>query len=200
MNWISLQEILVVIRILLHQTIRIIPIVMISIILILTEKKLIQNLYLEPKCPYKYQKNMKVFRNLTEQQKQALLKFPAYISLLASTGSKMDEAERMVAIKFAHTKAFSCQPLLSEFCRESEIVFADNLTQLEAVLPKNKNERDVAIRIELLKLEMILLKLGKEYGSIMHQSMKTFKEHVLKAHHSVIEDFLFPISIPGLSD
>ncbi|MCX6219381.1 MAG: hypothetical protein NTZ69_00135 [Bacteroidia bacterium] len=143
---------------------------------------------------------MKVFRNLTNQQVQALLKFPAYISLLASTGSKMDEAERKVAIKLAHTKAFSCQPLLAEFCRESEIVFADNLTQLEAVLPKNKNERDVAIRIELLKLEMILLKLGKEYGSVMHQSMKTFKEHVLKAHHSVIEDFLFPITIPGLSD
>jgi hypothetical protein len=143
---------------------------------------------------------MKIFRNLTNQEKQALLKFPAYISLLASTGSKMDEEERMIAIKFAHTKAFSCQPLLAEFCRESDTVFADNLTQLEAVLPKNKNERDVAIRIELLKLEMILLKLGNEYGSVMHQSMKTFKEHVLKAHHSVIEDFLFPITIPGLSD
>jgi hypothetical protein len=143
---------------------------------------------------------MKVFRNLTDLQKQELLKFPVYISLLASTGSQMDEAERMVAIKLAHTKAFSCQPLLAEFCRESEIVFADNLTQLEAVLPINKKERDAAIRKELLNLETILLKLGKEYVSVMHQSMKTFKEHVLKAHHSVIEDFLFPISIPGLSD
>jgi len=143
---------------------------------------------------------MKVFRNLTEQQKQALLKFPAYVSLLASTGSKMDEAEKMVAIKFAHTKAFSCQPLLAEFCRESEIVFEDNLSQLDAVLPKDKKDRDAAIRKELLNLETILLKLGKEYASVMHQSMKTFKEHVLKAHHSVIEDFILPISIPGLTD
>ena len=143
---------------------------------------------------------MKVFRNLTEQQKQALLKFPAYVSLLASTGSKMDEAEKMVAIKFAHTKAFSCQPLLAEFCRESEIVFEDNLSQLDAVLPKDKKDRDAAIRKELLNLEMILLKLGKVYVSVMHQSMKTFKEHVLKAHHSVIEDFILPISIPGLTD
>lgn len=143
---------------------------------------------------------MKVFRNLTEQQKQALLKFPVYVSLLAATDGKMDETERMAAIKFAHTKAFSCQPLLSEFCRESEIVFEDNLLQLEAVLPKDKKSRNAAIRRELLNLETILLKLGKEYVLVMHQSLKTFEEHVLKAHHSVIEDFLLPISIPGLSD
>lgn len=143
---------------------------------------------------------MKVFINLTEQQKQALLKFPVYVSLLAAADGKMDEAERMVAIKFAHTKAFSCQPLLAEFCRESEIVFEDNLIQLEAVLPKDKKSRDAAIRKELLNLETILLKLGKEYVLVMHQSMKTFKDHVLKAHHSVIEDFILPIAIPGLTD
>ena len=96
---------------------------------------------------------MKVFSNLTEQQKRALLKFPVYVSLLAATDGKMDEAERMVAIKFSHTKAFSCQPLLAEFCRESEIVFEDNLTKLEAVLPKDKKNRDAAIRKDLLNLK-----------------------------------------------
>jgi len=143
---------------------------------------------------------MKAFSDLTEQQKQALLKFPIYISLLATTDDKMDEEERMVAIKFAHTKAFSCQPLLTEFCQESEKVFEKNLVEIVALLPKDKASRDAAIKHELLKLETILVKLGKVYTLVMHQSMKTFKEHVSKAHHSVIEDFILPISIPGLTD
>jgi len=30
--------------------------------------------------------------------------------------------------------------------------------------------------------------------------MKSFKEHVSEAHHNVLEDFLFPIPIKGLTD
>ena len=144
--------------------------------------------------------DMKEFKNLTVQQKQDLLKYPVYISLLAATDSKLDEAERMVAIKFAHTKAFSCRPLLADFCRESDLAFQNNLAQIEFLLPKDKNGREAAIQKELSNLETILSRLGKEYGAAMHHSLKTFREHVLKAHHSVIEDFILPISIPGLTE
>ena len=91
--------------------------------------------------PHIYQKNMKAFSDLTEKQKQALLKFPIYISLLAATDDKMDEEERMVAIKFAHTKAFSCQPLLTEFCQESEKVFEKNLVEIVARSTKRQSEQ-----------------------------------------------------------
>jgi len=143
---------------------------------------------------------MKEFKDLTLKQKQDLLKFPAYISLLASSDAVMDETERLVAINLAHTKAFSCQPLLEDYCKESEIIFEENLKQLEASLPKDKESRDVAIRKEMAILEKTLARLGKEYVSAMHHSLKSFKEHVLKAHHSVIIDFLIPIPVPGLTD
>ena len=140
------------------------------------------------------------FDDLTLLQKQALIKFPAYMSFLATTDSKLDEAEKMVAIKFAHTKAFSCHPILAEFYRESESAFETNLRQIENLLPEDKKTRDLMIRKELLILEKILQKLGHEYVTAMHHSMKTFKSHVSKAHHSVIEDFILPIPIPGLTD
>jgi len=52
--------------------------------------------------------------------------------------------------------------------------------------------------MELLKLEKIVRRLGKEYSSTMHHSMKSFTEHVSKAHHNVLLDFIIPVSIPGL--
>jgi hypothetical protein len=43
------------------------------------------------------------------------------------------------------------------------------------------------------------MEFGEEYTLAMHRSLKTFKEHVSNAHHSVIEDFVLPLSIPGLN-
>lgn len=144
---------------------------------------------------------MKQFKNLSELEKTALLKFPAFISLLAANiDDKLDDADKKSAIKFAHIKTFSCDPLLTEFYREADKVFENNIEQLDKDLPKERESREEAIKKELLNLDKILLKLGKQYALVMHRSMKSFKEHVSKAHHNVLVDFLFPLPIPGLTD
>jgi anaerobic ribonucleoside-triphosphate reductase len=141
------------------------------------------------------------FKNLSVLENERLLKFPAYISMLAANcDDKLDEAEKKAAIKFAHTKTFSCDPLLAEFYKKADEVFEINIEQLDKDLPKGIIKRETAIKMELLKLEKIVLKLGKEYSSTMHRSMKSFTEHVSKAHHNVLVDFIFPIPIPGLSE
>jgi hypothetical protein len=43
-------------------------------------------------------------------------------------------------------------------------------------------------------------KLDEKYTSTMRHSMKSFTEHVSKAHHNVLVDFILPLSIPGLTD
>lgn len=48
-------------------------------------------------------------------------------------------------------------------------------------------------------IEKVVLKLGKEYAAVMHRNMKSFKEHVSKAHHNVFIDFIFPMPIEGLT-
>ncbi len=144
---------------------------------------------------------MNPFDSLTAPETEAFLKFPVYISLLAANGDLgMDDTAKSSAIKFAHIKTFSCPPLLVNFYKEADNAFENNIKQLDNDLPKERDRREAAIRQELLILENILLKLGKTYISVMHKSMGSFKEHVSKAHHNVLVDFIFPVPIPGLTD
>jgi len=144
---------------------------------------------------------MKYFKNLLLEEQEALLKFPAYISLLAANSDgKLDKAEKKSAVKFAHIKTFSCDPMLTEFYKEADQHFESTIEQLDKDLPKGKNNREVAIKKELLHLEKVVKKMGKDYVSVMHRSMKSFKDHVSKAHHNVLVDFIFPMPIKGLSD
>ncbi len=139
-------------------------------------------------------------KNISESENEALLKFPVYISLLAANSdSKLDEAEKKSAIKFSHIKTYSCDPLLISFYKKADKVFEKNMLQLDKDLPEKNEERVAAIKKELLGLEKIVLKLGKEYTTVMHRSMKSFKEHVSKAHNNVFMDFLFPMPIKGLT-
>ena len=144
---------------------------------------------------------MKLFKNLTIQENKALLKFPVYITYLAaSSDDKLDETERKSAIKFAHTKTFSCDTVLADFYKEADKVFETNIEQLDRDLPNEKESRISYIKNELSKLDKIILKLGDEYSATMHLSMNLFKEHVSKAHHNVLVDFIFPLPMPGLSE
>ena len=143
---------------------------------------------------------MKSFKNISDSEYEALLKFPIYISLLAATSdSKLDEAEKQSAVKFSHIKTYSCDPLLTSFYEEADKVFEKNMLHLDKYLPLKKEERVAVIKKELLYLEKIVLKLGNEYTTVMHRSMKSFKEHVSKAHNNVFMDFLFPMPIEGLT-
>ncbi|MBC7628744.1 hypothetical protein [Ferruginibacter sp.] len=143
---------------------------------------------------------MNWIKNISETENEALLKFPVYVSLLAALkDSKLDEAEKKSAIKFSHIKTYSCDPLLTSFYEAADKVFEKNMLQLDKDLPVKNEERVTAIKKELSNLEKIVLKLGKDYTTVMHRSMKSFKEHVSKAHDNVLVDFIFPMPIKGLT-
>lgn len=144
---------------------------------------------------------MNPFDKLSAQENKELLTFPAYISMLAACrNDKLDEAEKKSAIKFAHTKTFTCDPLLSEFYKEADSVFESTIDELDKNLPKEAMSRETAIKKELANLENIASKLGAEYAKVIHRSMESFTKHVSKAHHNVLEDFIFPIPISGLTN
>lgn len=141
------------------------------------------------------------FKNISEKDNRALLKFPAYISLLAAdSDGRLDESERKAAAKFSHIKTFSSNPLLTDFYAEADKHFEKDIEELDKGLPEGRDKREKAIRGELAELEKIVAKLGEEYVSIMHRSMDSFKEHVTKSNRNVLVDFIFPMPIEGLSD
>ncbi|MEO8949236.1 MAG: hypothetical protein ABI308_12555 [Mucilaginibacter sp.] len=144
---------------------------------------------------------MDTYKELTEEDEKALLKFPVYISLLAAnTNGETDDVEKNTAIDFDHTKTYTANPLLLGFYERADHVFQSNFQQIDNELPKGRLQRDVAIKAELRRIKELLKKFSPAYANAMHQSMKSFKEHVSEAHHNVLEDFLFPIPIKGLTD
>ena len=138
---------------------------------------------------------------LIPQEKEMLLNAPAYVSLLAANAhGGMDETEKKIAIETSHIKTFSCHPMLREFYHEVEKIFSINIEQLDNQLPKGKAGREAAIKKELAKLEPIFLKLGQEYAATLHRSFITYTEHVSQAHKNLLESFIFPLYIKGLTD
>ena len=89
--------------------------------------------------------------------------------------------------------------MLTEFYAEADKQFKKNIEELNKSLPEEGDQREKTIKSKLAILEKIVVKLGKEYVSVMHRSMETFKNHVSKVHHSVLVDFIFPMPIKGLT-
>lgn len=144
---------------------------------------------------------MKHYKDLSEKEKNHLLKFPAYISLLASTADDgIDEEEKRMAINLTHIKTFSCDPLLSDFYKEAENIFEKTVISLNDELPHAKKERTAAICLELEKLEPLLKKLDPEYASVLRNSMESYKHYISRAHRNILEYFIFPMPINGLTD
>lgn len=151
--------------------------------------------------PNRNYSSMELFNNLSLEEQQTLLKFPAYITILASNADgKVDDAEKDAAIDLTHIRSYKSDAKLSSFYKEVEKVFEKNMEELISHLPENKEEKEAAIVSELKKIEAILLKLGYSYTKSMHESMRTFKEHVSNAHNNVLQGFIFPIPIKGITE
>ena len=144
---------------------------------------------------------MNLFQNLSNEEETALLKFPVYVSLLAANAEGgLDKAERKSALQFSHIKTYSCHPSLKAFYKIADGEFEHNLLELDAQLPKDKEPRLDAIKTALARIEKIIQKLDKDSAMRMHNTTSTFKDHVSRAHHNVLEDFIFPLPIKGTNE
>jgi hypothetical protein len=129
-----------------------------------------------------------------------LIRYPAYISLLASTAEKnLDAQEMRTALRLAHVKTFAGDPLVADFYREVDKKFKDVLAILDNELPTDKMQRDAIMRIEMHKLDGIIQKFSPDYADAFMHSLRIYKQQVLKAHQNVLEYFLIPVPIKSLT-
>ncbi|SCY41378.1 hypothetical protein [Flavobacterium caeni] len=144
---------------------------------------------------------MELYANLTHEQREKLQQFPAFISLLAANADgQLDDQEKQKAIDLAHIKDYdNKEPLLARYYQDVRENFAQQLDRLDALLPRDKKQREEAIKYQLTEIETILGVLGSAYAQAMRRSMQSFKEYVSNAHDHVLEHFLFPLPIKGIT-
>lgn len=144
---------------------------------------------------------MSIFQTISEEEKRSLLNYPVYITLLAANkDGLLDDEEKKAAVNLYHSKNVVSEPLLKEFYCEQDEIFEKRLLEIDASLPEERHERELIIQKELIDLSKILAKIDEKYVQVLQQNMEAFKDHVSKAHRSVLVNLIFPIPIAGLSD
>jgi hypothetical protein len=152
----------------------------------------------------KFQLNEKViidaFKQLSEIDREYLYKAPVFVSVLAaSTNNRINKKQKADALKLARLKTFTARPELIFFYKIVEKNFKDGFEELEKQYkPFNKQKREALIK-ELEKVDVVISKLDKRIAEILHKSLNEYAHHIKKAGIGILDDFVFPLPIKGLT-
>lgn len=144
---------------------------------------------------------MKHFKKLTKDEIELLLKAPVLVSVLAaSRDHKISNEEKADAIKLAHLKTFTADPLLLSYYKEVENNFKHYFEMIvKKYAPFNDVKRE-ELKKEINILNTVIIKLNKKIAKTLHNSLSRYAEHVKKSERSFLGNFIFPIPILGLTD
>ncbi len=139
--------------------------------------------------------------NLTPDERALLLKAPALVSVAATgAATTLSEARKADALHLAHLKTFSADPRLRPYYQEAERRFAENLEQALQQYSPYTEENRAALNRQILEVNALLGKLEPGYGLALHHSLSSYATHVKKADRNILENFIFPLPVPGLND
>ncbi|MEO6883357.1 MAG: hypothetical protein ABI199_04945 [Bacteroidia bacterium] len=141
------------------------------------------------------------FEKLTASEQELLLNATVFVSLLAaSSDHEVFEEEKADAIKLAHLRTFTSDPVLHEYYVEVDKHFTRNFEAFDKKLPKGNDEREKILREKLTQVNGLLLKLGPDYAEVFHRSLDSYARHVAKSHRNALEFFFIPLNINGITD
>lgn len=140
------------------------------------------------------------FKDLTEEEKEILLKAPVLVSVFAaSINHHISNAAKTDAIRLAHLKTFTAVPLLRPYYKEVEKNFRnyfESTTKQFAPFDQGKIE---LLKNELNKINIVISKLDNEFGQTLRASLTKYADHVKKSEHLFVESFFFPFLINGFT-
>ncbi len=141
------------------------------------------------------------FEKLSLEETNLLLKAPALISVFASLQvNEINAVRKADAIKLAHLKTFTANPVLIPYYIEVEKNFTE---QFEAIVKQYIPlgvEKKEALKNEIENVHPVFEKLDKEYARVLRLSLNKFANHVQHADRNVFEYFIFPYPVPSLTD
>jgi len=143
---------------------------------------------------------IKQFEKLTPEERELLYRAPVLVSVLASCSfNEVNKSQKADAIKLAHLKTFTANPLLIPYYAEVDKNFKEQFeAAIKKYFPFDEAKRS-ALKKEIDKVNRVIKKLDKEYAQTLHKSLDRYAKHVKKAAHSIFQDFIFPVPIAGLS-
>lgn len=140
------------------------------------------------------------FEKLTRDEANLLMRAPALVSVLAaSISNKISIKDKADAIKLAHLKTFTADPLLIKYYEEVEHNFIATFEEIERKYEPFDDTKRAALKKEIQTVNQVISKLDREFALALQLSLTRYAEHVRKAEHSVLEDFIFPFILPGLT-
>jgi NADH dehydrogenase/NADH:ubiquinone oxidoreductase subunit G len=144
---------------------------------------------------------IKEFEKLTASEQDVLLKAPAIVSLLAASATgQINEWEKTDAIKLAHLKTYSANPLLIPYYKEAEKVFERNFEAMAKKYAPFDEPKRAMMQDEIEDVNDVIAKLDDAFAIALHTSLAGYAEHVKKAYKGLVVNFLFPFPIPGLTE
>jgi SPX domain protein involved in polyphosphate accumulation len=140
------------------------------------------------------------FEKLTKDEQRLLFRAPVLVSVLASCSfNKVNKVQKADAIKLAHLKTFTANPLLLPYYAEVEKIFREQFdATVEKYFPFEESQRSALMK-ELTKVHQVMGKLSKDDAHALNKSLEGYATHVKKSDHSIFQDFMFAFNIPGLS-
>ncbi len=141
------------------------------------------------------------FEKLTKEEAALLMKAPALVSLLAaSISNKISIKDKADAIKLAHVKTFTADPMLIKYYEEVELNFIATFEEIEKQYEPFDDTKRASLKNEIQTVNRVISKLDRKFGLTLQLSLTRYAGHVRKAERSVLEDFIFPFILPGLTD
>jgi hypothetical protein len=144
---------------------------------------------------------IKEFEKLSGWEQELLLKAPVVVSILAaSTTGEINEWEKVDAIKLAHLKTFTAQPLLIPYYKEVDKFFKLNFEAMAKKYAPFNDANRVLLQKTVDEINKVISKLSEEFATTLRASLLGYAEHVKKAYKGFIMNFIFPFPLPGLTE
>lgn len=141
------------------------------------------------------------FNELSLSEQERLIKAPAIASVLAAEwDDEISILEKADAIKLAHIKTYTGDPALREYFKLVEGSFVRNFEEAAKQYTPFDAEKKKELEREMAEINAVILKLDRSFARKLHTSLANYAKHVKHAGKSILDTFVFPIPIKGLSD
>jgi hypothetical protein len=141
------------------------------------------------------------FENLSDEERELLYKAPVLVSVLASCAyGQVNGTQKNDAIKLAHLRQFTADPILQPYYREVDKVFKQQFEEAANIYYPFDDEKREELKKEISRVNEIITKLNPSYGRELLKSLEGYAKHVKKSVHTVFQDFIFPITYSKINN